>query len=99
MTGNSPAKRRRVLKLTGSAFIGAVGLTGGASASQLRAYSISGDVYDSCEGSSPDTVPESSEGDVLDSCSGNRNNWYYVEWDDASPDGWAEETVDILLYQ
>lgn len=93
--------RRSVLKTTGAALAAAVAGTGVASA-ELRASAIQDptDVYDSCDGYVKGDVPYGSEGPATNSCTdSDGNNWYYVEWDSASPDGWAMEGRDIVLYE
>ena len=102
MVNKRPATRRQLLTTIGGILGGAgvVGLSGTATA-QLRAGTAWGgaDVHDFCGGNKIGHISGDERGDVLDSCDGpDGRTWYYVDWDDASPDGWAREGLDVAVY-
>jgi hypothetical protein len=99
MTDDTPVTRRTVLRTTGGALAVGVGAAGTATAG-TRAYAVREvDVRDACAGDVIGTVSEDAEGDVLDSCTdSDGNGWVYVDWDEETPDGWAQEGYDVVLY-
>ena len=103
MSSEVPAVSRRTAIRTAGGAIGAavvVGLSGTAAALRACPAYDGADVHDDCAGTKIGEVSGDECGDVLDSCEGpDGGTWYYVDWDDASPDGWCEEGEDVLVYE
>lgn len=91
--GKEPLQTRRQVLSTIGGVLGATGIFGlSGTAAALRASTTWGgaDVHDACGGNKIGHISGDERGDVLDSCDGpDGRTWYYVDWDDASPDGWC----------
>jgi hypothetical protein len=99
MSSDRPTTRRQVLTTTGGALAG-VGLAGTAAAGTRAVASYGGaDVFDLCASDYIGEVSSDAEGDVINSCTdSDGRDWYEVDWDEETPDGWAEQG-DVLIYE